>query len=741
MWAHSANWRGQWQALSDHARSTAGLARRFASSFGAGDLGHALGLFHDAGKARACWQDGLVKAAKDNSPVGIPHKDLGANLLRPSAGPAAMAILGHHGGLTSLGDLRALDPEDAQLDTAAVQAFLTEVDAGASVLTRPAGALVPDSWHCSDRVAELGIRLAFSALVDADHLDTAAHFDGLTEPAVRPDADIGALCDTFDLARKHMLAQRARSPIDEVRERVYRRAVEHAVEKPGIFRMPAPTGVGKTLSAAGFALHHAAAHGKQRVIVAVPFITVTEQNAQVYRSMLGADVVVEHHSAVRPPDSGVQERRLRSAVENWDSPFVVTTTVQLFDSLFGRKPSHMRKLHRLANSVVILDEVQALPLRVLTPILDVLRTLVEQFGTTVLLTSATQPSFHAFDVWDGLDVRDVVDNPRALFRRLRRVRYEWWLDPKPTLAEVGARAAERDQVLVVVNTIADARTLYWQWAQAGLGNVFHLSTRMYPQHRRAVLTKVRALLELGDPVRLVSTQLVEAGVDVDFPVVYRAFAPAEALQQAAGRANREGRLESGLVVVFDAEDMSAPAGYRIGSQVTREVFGPHGDSTVDPDNVDALDVYYRMLYQRSHAENGPRATAIQTNREALNFQAVADGPLRPARDGHGHGQVRDVSLAFRMLDDDTVPVVVTDHRGPTPAADLLQRLQQHPDQARRLLRELQPYVVALPRRTVLGDPAIRALCSPVNGDLCEWRGSYDDDYGIDTSGVTEQEVW
>lgn len=669
--------------------------------------------------------------------INEKHKELGANLLRPAVGPAAMAILGHHGGLTNLGDLRDLPAAEAELDNEVVRAFLAEVEEAAGVLAGASGSLLPGNWRGSHVVVELGIRLAFSALVDADHLDTAAHFDGLAEPRVRPDANMAALRDRFEAARKDMLAVREASPIDEVRERVYRRAVEHAGCAPAVFRMPAPTGVGKTIAGAGFGLHHAAAHGMQRVIVAVPFITVTEQNAQVYREMLGAGAVLEHHSAVRPPDSGVQERALRSAVENWDSPFVVTTTVQLFDSLFGRKPSQMRKLHRLANAVVILDEVQALPLRVLTPILDVLRTLVEEFGTTVLLTSATQPSFHAFDIWDGLEVRDVVDEPRALFQCLRRVRYRWWLDPKPTLAEVGGKAAESEQVLVVVNTIADARALYLCWAQTGLGNVFHLSTRMYPQHRRMVLDKVRALLEAGEPVRLVSTQLIEAGVDVDFPLVYRAFAPAEALQQAAGRANREGRRANGLVVVFDAEDMSSPVGYRIGSKVTREVFGPQAESTVDPDDLDALDVYYRVLYQRSNAENGARATAIQHNRAELDFLAVAEGPLRAG----GQGQVRNATLAFRMLDDDTVPVVVTDHHGPTPAADLLRRIQEHPDKAGRLLRDLQPFVVALPKKGVLADPAIRAYCSPVVGDLCEWRGSYDEAYGIDTSEVKEEEVW
>ncbi|MFR9727834.1 CRISPR-associated helicase Cas3' [Saccharopolyspora sp. MS10] len=723
--------------LSEHARSTAALAGRFAREFGAEDLGFALGLFHDAGKACDPWQRGLLRAEQRGGPVGIPHKELGANLLRRVAGSAAMAIQGHHGGLTELADLQCLIAADAARGNDEVESFLGLLSEAEKILAGGPGSLLPDGWKQGKTVAEMGVRLAFSSLVDADHLDTAAHAQGLAAPQVRDDENIGALRDRFEAARQERLTARTGSPVDSIRERVYRRAVEGAGEAPGVFRMPAPTGVGKTWASAGFALEHAARYGKRRVIVAVPFITVTEQNAAEYRSMLGADAVLEHHSAVRPPESGAGERAMRGAAENWDSPFVVTTTVQLFDSLFARKPSRMRKLHRLANAVVVLDEVQALPLRVLTPILDALRTLSEYFGTTVLLASATQPSFPEFDVWRGLRVRDVVDEPRALFRAMRRVRYEWWLDPKPTLAEVGDRAASHEQVLVVVNTTADARSIFQQWAGSAATGIFHLSTRMTPAHRRAVLREVRERLTGGRQIRLVSTQLVEAGVDLDCPVVLRAFAPAEALQQAAGRANREGRLgKDGLVVIFDAEDMSSPAGYKIGSQVTAEIFGPHGDVEVRPDDIDALDRYYRTVYLRSNAEYGTRAAEIQRNRKRLDFQSVAEGPPLPA----GASQGRDSTLAFRMLDDDTVPVAVTDHGGPTPAADLVAGLRAEPEAAGPVLRQLQPYLVALPKR-LLHDPAIGALCKPVFGDLYEWTGPYDEHYGIDTTSASEQEVW
>ncbi|GAA4850159.1 CRISPR-associated helicase/endonuclease Cas3 [Saccharopolyspora rosea] len=675
----------------------------------------------------------MLRVDGTDQKVGIPHKQAGARWLAELAGAASLAILGHHGGLTSLEDLREEVKRGDEAEGVR-EAFLREVPEAAEVLAR--GGLVPADWSRDALVGELGVRMVFSALVDADHLDTAAHFAGLRQPRVRPDADMAALVARFEDGRRRMLAGRDRSPIDELREEVYQEVVGHAAGAGGVYRLPAPTGVGKTLAAAGFGLHHAQQQGKRRVIVAVPFITVTEQNAAVYRRLLGEENVLEHHSAVTPPESGRDEYRWRAAVENWDSPFVVTTTVQLFDSLFGRKPAQMRKLHRLANAVLVLDEVQALPLRVLVPILNVLRVLTEHFNTTVLLTSATQPSFELLQVWDGLGVPSVIRDPISLYKQLRRVEYEWWLEPQPSVAEVADEATGHEQVLVVVNTTADARRVYQHWAEQDPSCTWHLSTRMCPAHRRDVLATVQERLKRGLRVRLVSTQLIEAGVDLDVPVVFRALAPAESLQQAAGRANREGRLPAGKVVVFDASDASSPPGYRIGTDATLSHFGPTPEGAVDPDDLNALAAYYGTLYRRSNTENGQRAREIQRNRAEFDFEAVTDGPWRW---NEKNAKYRDRTLAFRMLDDDTIPVVVTGYD--QHAAPLLARLREEPGQAGGLLRKLQPYIVALPKY-LLDDPAVASLCQPVLGDLHEWRGDYHRDaYGIDTSTLITNEVW
>ncbi|MEK6443824.1 CRISPR-associated helicase Cas3' [Pseudonocardia sp. T1-2H] len=713
--------------MAGHLRSTAALTRNFTAPFGAGDLGAALGLLHDAGKADCGWQDRLRGADGTGNRVGGDHKSLGARLLLDAAGPAALAVLGHHGGLGALEDLRGFVAKDLDpADRATADRLLAELPEARPIIDGEP--LIPEAWRRDPLVLEMGLRLAFSALVDADHLDTGAHFAGLAGPQVAPPADMATLLRRFEHRRAALLADRPASPVDGVRAELYAAAVAAAAGPPGLYRLPAPTGSGKTMTAAAFALHHAVRYGQSRVIVAVPFVTITEQNAQVYRELLGAENVVEHHSAVEQDGD-----RARLGAENWDAPFVVTTTVQLFDSLFGRKPARSRKLHRLANAVIVLDEVQALPAQLLVPILDGLRLLTEHFGTTVLLASATQPAFQHLQVWQQMRITDVVDQPAAVYDRLRRVRYEWWLDPQPTLAEVADRVASQRQALVVVNTVRDARELAGLLNERG-GAVRHLSTRMCPAHRRAVLAEVQDRLAADEPVLLVSTQLIEAGVDVDFPAVYRALAPADSLQQAAGRANREGRrAEPGRVVVFDAADAGAPPSYRTPVGVTSICFGP---GRADPDDLIVLEDYYRRLYEAMGTDRGQRATTIQRNRRGLDFAAVADGPWIEA----GESGARNPRLAFRMLDDETVPVVVTGYDGDGEAARLLAELRATDGARRDLFRALQRFTVAMPER-LMARPDVAALSAPVVGDLREWLGDYHPQHGIDEDEIAKEMVW
>ncbi|WP_268248846.1 CRISPR-associated helicase Cas3' [Saccharothrix coeruleofusca] len=731
MWAHSPSGvTGQWHGLADHVRLTARLARVFAEPFGAGELAWSLGLVHDAGKCAIDWQDKLARVALTGARVGIDHKRVGALLVRDRALAAAMAVLGHHGGLGRPQSLVELSPEPQ--DTETLERFFAEVPEARTLTTGPE--LMPAGWSEFPLVGEMGIRLVFSALVDADHLDTAAHAEGLTAPRLAAPADMDELVRRFEVNRRALLDRRGTevspSEVDVVRAALYEDVVRLALQEPGIYRLPAPTGSGKTMTAAGFALHHAAKHGKARVVVAVPFTTITEQNAGVYRDLLGDEVVLEHHS-----NAELDDRRLRLAAENWDSPFVMTTTVQLFDSLFGRRPARSRKLHRLSNAVVVLDEVQALPVPLLVPILDALRVLSTHFGTTVLLASATQPSFEHLRVWKSLDIKPLVQAPVELFTKLKRVRYEWQVDPKPTLEQIADRIAGHRQALAIVNTVGQARRLFRMVAERARVEVVHLSTRMCPLHREATLERIRALLGADEPVLVVSTQLIEAGVDVDFPVVFRALAPAESLQQAAGRANREGRLPGpGRVVVFDASDAPVPRFYRAGVDKTLAIFGPGRD----PDDPVLLDRYYRSLYTGLNLDEAEHGNVIQKHRADLNFPAVADGPERD-----GAGSPRDRRLAFRMIDEDPVTVIVADYDPQAQVTAMINQLRAGTGSLGQVLRELRGHMVSLPR-SVAEAPHVRALCEPViagQGDLWEWKGGYDARVGVDEEAIGEDTVW
>jgi CRISPR-associated endonuclease/helicase Cas3 len=726
LWAHSSNGGGVRHRLADHLRGTAALARTFGEAFGAGDLAGFLGLVHDVGKGECAWQQGLLTVDGTRRRVGIDHKDCGTWLAQKAVGPFALCVDGHHGGLS------ALDRLGGQLSEA-TPALISQWERTAAGVGRivpevaaPTRGLMPAwaddaAWEEERLAVELLMRMVFSAVVDADFLDTEAHFRGASRPASSIRA--GDLAERYERRRAELLAGRRPSPADQWRADVYAEAVASAAGPRGLYRLAAPTGSGKTITAGGFALHHARAHGLRRVIVAVPFISITEQNAAEYRRLLDEPdnhVVLEHHSGTDLDDtepSAAWWQKL--AAENWDAPFVVTTTVQLFQSLFDHRPAAMRKLHRLAGSVIVLDEVQALPDRLLMPVLSGLRVLTERFGCTVLLASATQPSYWALRPFAGLEVRDVISEPEPLYARFRRVRYEWRVDPEPAMADIAAEVAVQRQVLVVVNTTTDSAALHRLTAAQrpeSLGNCLHLSTRMTARHRREVLERVRRLLDGDEPVVLVSTQLVEAGVDIDFPAVYRAWAPADSLQQAAGRANRNARLPEGRVVIFRPADGGQPrdAAYSAALTATEAHFGP---GRADPDSLAELGRYYPMRYALQDLEHHSTGAEIEGLRSAMNFPAVAE--------------------KFQLIEDKTAAVAA-----PFPPVgeerdkfdDIVRRLRAGgpaaAGDARHLLRELGPYTATVPKQ--LARRALeRGWAEPIIGDLLEWQLPYHEVRGID----------
>jgi CRISPR-associated endonuclease/helicase Cas3 len=718
--AHSKNTQGHRHDLADHLRRVAEEAATFAAPFGGGQLAYLAGILHDIGKYNPAFQQYLADAeahpkARQRGP---DHKGAGACLAHElNLDGLAFLVNGHHGGLPSTDALkewlreRAADP--------AVPAAIATARVELPMLQTPAIPAFP-AFAGAPREAEFFLRLLFSALVDADFLDTERHFTiaKSTQRGGWPGLD--ALAAEFEANQERFIAAQQSSAtivayVNELRQEVYRACLEAAALSPGFFRLTVPTGGGKTRSSLAFALRHARAHGLRRVIYAIPYTSITEQTADEFRAIFAdAHALLEHHSAIAPIEDDrnptPEEMWARLAAENWDAPLVVTTTVQLFESLMAHSPSACRKLHRIAGSVVILDEAQALPTHLLSPILDALRQLVAHYGVSVVLCTATQPALDEQSGFAGLpDIREIVPEPERLFAALKRVEYAWPREGEQMTWDqvTGAMRAE-GQALAIVNTRANAVALL-----AALDDpaALHLSTWMCGAHRRAVLAEVRRRLAGGESCRLVSTQVIEAGVDVDFPLVLRAMAPLDSIVQAAGRCNRNGRLAMGRVIVFVPEEERLPAGaYRTGTDVARGLLNTPGFDFHDPA---VYRHYFEQLYQHVNRD----VPGIQGLREHLNYP--------------------DVDKQFRMIAEDTVPVVVeyeaSGHTG--QAKDLLERLEKEPANARRLLRALQPYMVSVRRRDVL-----RAVERGTAEEMKEvagvyrWHGSYDPVRGIDPQG-------
>lgn len=722
VFAHTPDDDGRWHLLADHLAGTAERAARFAKAFNAEELGRTAGWLHDAGKCSQTFSAYLAAAAKapDIARRKFPSRDhkrpgaLRAAGLHPIAGPLlATTILGHHGGMHDCADVRSRLAE-AETDSV-VADTLNRFDEFVGPPPFPLSTAGPP-W-CDERpITKVGQsaflrdiemlwRFVFSALVDADWLDTEAHFDRERASTRRPDRPLEGLPGRLDQRRSRLLAGQPDSPVNRARTQIYDTVVARAAEPPGLFALAAPTGAGKTQIGLGWALAHARAHGLRRVVTAVPFITVTDQVAQVYRDLLDGDddpVVIEHHSQVVGGD-GLQ----KLASENWDAPVVVTTTVRLFESLFSNRPSDCRRLHRLARSVIIIDEAQAIPVEVLDPVVDGLRALCDRFGASVLIMTATQPTLEHLASTQGRRAEDLlpqVENWAGVFQRTTaEVRGEL------SHGEVARLVTEHHQCLCIVNTINDAREIT---AAAGAEvAVIHLSTMLRPADRRERLIEIHRRLGAGEECRVVSTQLVEAGVDLDFPIVLRAMAPLPSLAQADGRCNRNGSIAGGgSTIVFNLVGGRKPPGayYTAGTAHTEVMLRDKATDFRHPATVATW--YGGFLLDPSVVVDKEN---IQRSRAALDYRTTADH--------------------FHMIDDDTQPVVVPWGPG-HPRSAAIARLLGLLRDGKRLdpdtVRELQDVTVSV--RKSVADRALRLkIALPLTDYLVEWRtDAYDDRIGL-----------
>lgn len=709
--AHSENSSGAKHDLVTHLKSVAELAAKFAGKFGVADFGYWAGLWHDLGKFNPEFQSYIASPeghrGPDHSSAGAIHAVSGFEGL-------AFLVAGHHAGLPSRADLKNRIREKSgalQIRTALELARqeLTQVTPEQPLIQRLPDFLLGKTSKASEseqlsRKTELFLRMVFSGLVDADFLDTEAHFDKERSSGRSGAPSLDELWRRFESDQTSISGQRD-DQLNQIRHEIYLSCLKAADAAQGIFSLTVPTGGGKTRSGMAFALQHAIRHRLDRVIVAIPYTSIIEQTADVYRGIF-TDGVLEHHSAVgfkeEPCDPiSHQEVWPRLASENWDAPIVVTTTVQLFESLFANRTQLCRKLHNIAKSVLILDEVQTLPTHLLEPILDALQQLADHYQVTVVLCTATQPALTEGPFLKGLrNVREIVPNSPRYFEALRRVRYEVpSCKERWTWERVAEEMRTSPQALAVVNTKRDAFALLDALHDPA---ALHLSTQMCGVHRLKALAEVRRRLRAEEPCRLVSTQVVEAGVDLDFPLVLRAMGPLDRIVQAAGRCNREGRLEEGRVVVFNPAERSSPPGiYQTGS-TTAESLLAAGYDLHDP-------LTYRTYFLRLFQAADLDSKHIQSARQILDYPKVAQ--------------------QFRMIEDDSAPVVVRSQGQSAEVDTLLGLIRRNGEAPRWAFRRLQPYLVSIRARLV---PTYQrnGLLQEVAPGLWEWLGSYDPIRGL-----------
>lgn len=656
--AHISNDKRE-QTILEHLNGTAELCARYASAFGAEEQGHLAGLAHDLGKYSNFFQH-RIRGSTEH----VDHATAGAaECCKLEQSCAAFAVAGHHGGLPDGGG-QGDHYEDGTFCGRMKKTALGKLepyDAWQQEIQLPA---VPQPMF-SDLLEEMFFtRMLYSCLVDADFLDTEAFMAGKEQERGGG--------DRMEILEKKLQAYIStwfppRTELNQERCAILQRCLEQGeCRKPGLFTLTIPTGGGKTVASLAFALRHARAHSLRRIIYVIPYTSIIEQNAQVFRDILGERNVLEHHSGVLY-DSKDETRpdniRLARATENWDMPVVVTTAVQFFESLFANRPSQCRKLHNLAQSVIIFDEAQMLPVPYLRPCVFAISQLVKNYGASAVLCTATQPAL------DGIFKEFLPGQPAVeicpafqhnIFRRVT-FRQAGKLPPE-TLAE---QINGQKQALCIVNSRKSAQTIYSLLNKEGS---FHLSTLMYPAHRKTMLEEIRARLRDGLPCRAVSTSLIEAGVDVDFPAVFREEAGLDSILQAAGRCNREGKLsaDESIVTIFQGET-APPSLFEIPVAAGRQALKRYDQ----PDSPEAIRYYFQELLDL-------KGSAVLDQKKILSMMKQEFMPFRK------------VAEKFHLIDSETKTVYIPLGEG----EELVQKLRSG-ESSRELFRALGQYSVSI----------------------------------------------
>ena len=710
---------GSLHTMEEHLFGVAGLAKEFAAEFGCGEWGQLAGLWHDLGKYSNDFQHYIhavnaIDANIEAKPGRVNHSTAGGihaiNTFGKLGRIFAYLIAGHHAGLPDWPSEHSGNASLAhRLEKKELLELAKEGGIPADILNlslpkekpKPGTGLSLSLW----------LRMLYSCLTDADFLDTERFFDKEKAADRGNYSSLPELLPHFDryMAEKIMAAKE--TSLNGIRRQILERCRFMADSKPGIFTLTVPTGGGKTLSSMAFALDHAVKYQKRRIIYVIPYTSIIEQTADEFRKIFH-EAVLEHHSNLDVTDEKKENSRSRLACENWDAPIVVTTSVQFFESLFASRSSRCRKLHNIVNSVVILDEAQLLPPDFLNPILETLDELQRNYGVTLVLSTATQPALKPRKSADfefkGLpSTIEIMENPDELYRLLNRVEVicsDELLKPQ-SWEEIAERLLENASVLCIVNRRDDARAL-WELMPEG---TVHLSALMCGAHRSEIITKIKERLKSGEAIRVISTQLVEAGVDLDFPVVYRAMAGLDSIAQAAGRCNREGKPEKGKVFVFTPPSVT-PAGHlRQAAEIGRQLLEKRQKMKADPLAPEAFEEFFRELYW--------------TKEKRLDSKNILPDLVN---DSEFRLSFREAARKFQLIDQAYGTVVVWHGEG-----ERLTRLLESGKTDRSTLRRLQRYVVNLPQRVhsqLLSAEAIREVCPGIF--VQGHKALYDDKLGF-----------
>lgn len=687
----SADWKEQ--SNEEHSNGVAELSARFASEFGCEGLGRVIGLLHDKGKEQKDFQIYIRKVSGmcpelvvTNHPA---HAYVGAliakihykNLLPFLAYP----IMGHHSGMYDYGDYETIMSRSIPSDVN------SEKMVESLALPSFKNQLMPYDCHHI-------IRMLFSCLVDADFLDTE-RFMKPEEAELRGGkktlAELKPLLDNH----LHILKSRAKdTEVNRIRNQVQQVCLDAAVNAPGFYSLTVPTGGGKTLSSLVWAINHALKYGKRRIIIAIPYTSIIVQTAQTLRKIFGVENVLEHHSNfsfvdilnsheydadVNGNDVSLQ---MKLATENWDYPIVVTTNVQLFESMYSNRPSHCRKLHNLCNSVLILDEVQTLPTEYLQPIVNALKCYQRLFGMSVLFTTASQPVLDGRHrgnnprvKFEGIEkITELIPHPFALHDKLRRVKLHFD-EERNDYDEIAERLSQHDKVLCVVNTRKDAVEIFNRLPQEDGALTLHLSRMMCPKHISDTISLLKQELKSNhyEIIRVVSTQLIEAGVDIDFPVVYRQEAGLDSVLQAAGRCNREGKMGIGDAYIFKLNKALPPGFLSRTNQARLNMMG----KVADKFSTEAMTEYFLALYNMG--TNTFDKAEIKTKLECPDFSHPDSLSL----------MFESAANEFHLIDDDSVGVVVNYEN----SFELIEQLKRN-GSSYSLMKKLGQYTVSLRRR-------------------------------------------